>query len=102
MTCWKDSIIGWTSALHITAGHPDPGPMGNREVLHFLVFFSFFFIIEMFSMHMHILPNNCIKMIVKELYMFFFVGSWRAQSIQHASLDLGVTSESPRLGVELT
>lgn len=93
MTCWKDSIIGWTSALHITAGHPDPGPMGNREVLHFL---------EMFSMHMHILPNNCIKMIGKELYMFFFVGSWQAQSIQHASLDLGVTSESPRLGVELT
>ena len=29
-------------------------------------------------------------------------GIWLAQSIEHATVDLGVMSSSPRLGVEIT
>lgn len=34
--------------------------------------------------------------------MKFFRGTWLAQSVEHVTLDLGVVSLSPTLGVEMT
>ena len=40
------------------------------------------------------------------IYLFFksnmVQGTWLAQSVEHATLDLGVVSASPTLGVEIT
>ena len=46
-----------------------------------------------------VLCEMCINMYIKGIFIW---GAWLAQSEEHVSLDLGVVSSSPMLGVEIT
>ena len=56
-------------------------------------------------------PSNVIEMDCVRAHVCVFVcagsggkgwGTWLAQSIEHVTLDLGVVSSSPTLGIEIT